>query len=149
MDDETEAERMAVATLSGDMRDIMLTHIRSQPKPWAKMSEGQQQETIDAVEQAAEDLVRRAVALISRRGFDLVPIKLADFTVKGGALKGKFEAIVTETNVVSLSDHQGHSAVIVLTDPSDFIGERSEARADPDQPDMLNEVPAQPELEDA
>lgn len=167
MDDEKQekAESFAAETLSGDVRDVVLTHIKALKKPWAKMSEADQVGTIDAIERMAEDIVRRAVSIIARRGFDCIPIKIADFTVKGGAIKGKFEAIVTESNVVSLADHQAHSAVMVLTDMSDFMGEKGEAKADPDEPnlpldgklddgdmkpiaDAMPNIP-QPELEDA
>lgn len=142
------AIEFAVETLSGDLRDSLLTHVRSMETPWSKLSQDAQQDKIDAVESMAEDVVRRAVSLIARRGFDLIPVKIADFTVKGGAIKGKFEAIVSESNVVSLSDHQAKSAVIVLTDAADFLGEREPARADPDQPDMLNDDPSGDEPDD-
>lgn len=125
---------LAEETLSGDLRDAMLTHVRSMETPWSKLSQRDQEDRIDAIERGCSDLVRRAVNIVARRGFDTIPVKIADFTVKGGAIKGKFEAIVTEPNVVALSDHQGHSAVIVLTDASDFIGESAPATADPDEP---------------
>lgn len=130
------AVALAEETLTGDVRDVLLTHIRTMQDPWSKMSEEAQQDKIDAIELCAEDIVRRAVAIISRRGFEVIHVNIADFTVKGGEVKGKFGALVSEQNVVSLSDHQGKSALIVLTDYSDFFGEKAPAVADADQPDL-------------
>lgn len=130
------AVALAEETLTGDVRDVLLTHVRSMQDPWSKMSEEAQQDKIDAIEACAEDIVRRAVAIISRRTFEVISVKIADFTVKGGEVKGKFGALVSEQNVVSLSDHQGKSALIVLTDYSDFFGEKAPAVADADQPDL-------------
>lgn len=130
------AVALAEETLTGDVRDVLLTHVRSMQDPWSKMSEEAQQDKIDAIEACAEDVVRRAVAIISRRGFEVIQVNIADFTVKGGEVKGKFGALVSEQNVVSLSDHQGKSALIVLTDYSDFFGEKAPAVADADQPDL-------------
>lgn len=130
------AVALAEETLTGDVRDVLLTHIRTMQDPWSKMSEDAQQDKIDAIEACAEDIVRRAVAIITRRGFEVIHVNIADFTVKGGEVKGKFGALVSEQNVVSLSDHQGKSALIVLTDYSDFFGEKAPAVADADQPDL-------------
>lgn len=130
------AVALAEETLTGDVRDVLLTHIRTMQDPWSKMSEDAQQDKIDAIEACAEDVVRRAVAIISRRGFEVIHVNIADFTVKCGEVKGKFGALVSEQNVVSLSDHQGKSALIVLTDYSDFFGEKAPAVADADQPDL-------------
>lgn len=130
------AVALAEETLTGDVRDVLLTHIRTMQDPWSKMSEEAQQDKIDAIEACAEDIVRRAVAIISRRGFEVIHVNIADFTVKGGEVKGKFGALVSEQNVVSLSDHQGKSALIVLTDYSDYFGEKAPAVADADQPDL-------------
>lgn len=143
--EELAKERMektiqfAEETLSGDVRDTLLTHVRSMETPWSKLSQRDQEDKIDAIDRLAETVVRRAVSIIARRGFDLISVKIADFSVKGGAIKGKFEAIVSEPNVVALADHQSASAVLVLTDAADFIGERAAAKADPDQPAMFDD----------
>lgn len=131
-----KATTLAEETLTGDLRDVLLTHVRSMEDPWSKLSEEAQQDKIDAIELCAEDIVRRAVSIIARRGFDVIHVNIADFTVKGGEVKGKFGALVSEQNVVSLSDHQGKSALIVLTDHSDFFGESQTAKAEPDEPQL-------------
>lgn len=125
-----------LATLTGDIRDMVLTHIRSMGDPWAKMGEAAQGEKIDAVERMAEDVVRRCTQLIARNGFDHVPIIISDFVVKGGEIKGKFEAMRTEAGMVALGDHQGRAALIILADHTAYFGERAPAEVDPDQPLM-------------
>lgn len=153
MSNTDDAIKFAEETLSGDLRNTLLTHVRAMETPWSKLSESAQRDKIYAIERVAEDCVRQAVAIIARRGFDIIPVKIADFQVKGGTVKGKFEAIVTEANVVALSDHQAQSAIIVLTDAADFIGEKEEAKADPDEPglplnDSLDEVEDDEEEDD-
>lgn len=135
----------AAETLAGDLRDALLTHVRSMQTPWSKMSEDQQRDKIYAVERAAQDAVRRAVAVISGRGFDNVRATLGKFSVDGGKVKGTFETIVSEANVVSLSDHQGQTVLLVLADAADFMGESAPAEPDPDQPSLPVENDALPQ----
>lgn len=132
------ARRFAEETLSGDLRDALLTHLRQLPKVWAKLSEREQSDIIYSVERLAEDYIRQAVAIIARRGFDVVPVVVKDIAIKGGELKGKFTAHAREDTILPLADHQEKGAVMVLTDVSDFIGERAPAKADPDQRSILD-----------
>lgn len=136
---EQVAVQLAEETLTGDLRDALLTHVRSMQTPWSKMSERDQGDKIDAIEKLAEDTVRRAVSIIARRGFDVIPVIVKDFGVKGRAIKGKFEALTSEATLVALGDHQEQAAIIVLTDASDFVGEQAQARPDKDQPDLLSD----------
>lgn len=142
------AAEYAAETLTGDLRNSLLTHVRAMETPWSKMSERDQGDKIDAIERMAEDVVRRAVGIIATRGFEVIHVKIADYTVKGGAIKGKFEAIVSEVNVVSLADHQSKTALIVLADVEDFFGESAAAKPDPDEPELPVGEPADPDDED-
>lgn len=135
----SERERsieIGLETMAGDLRNAVLTYIRALGNPWAKMPETEQADVIDAIDRLSRDFVRRGTALIARNGFDAVPIVLADFTVKGRIVKGKFEATYGETSVIPLGDHQGKAALIVLADPDAFYGESSAALADPDEPQI-------------
>ena len=132
---------LSLNTLSGDVRDALLTHLRELPEVWAKLPEVKQQEKIDAVENMASDLVRRAVALVAASGFDTLPVKLLDFGVKGGTIKGKFESRALADHVLKLADHENVGAVLVLADVSDYLGQRAPAKPDPDEPTMFAEEP--------
>ena len=127
---------LGLRTLAGDFRDTILTHIRAMPVVWRKLGEVKQQEKIDAIEKLADDMVRRGTALIARNGFDAVPVMLGKFGVNGREVKGQFEAVFSESNIIALADHQGANALIVLADHTEFFGERETATPDPDEPQM-------------
>jgi len=126
----------STAKIFGDTRDVLLTHIRAMTKPWSRMTEDEQRNKIDAFSRAAEDVVRRAVGLVTRQGFDNVPVKLGRFTVDSGNIKGSFEAVYGERSVVALGDHGGRTAVLVLADADDYMGESAPPVVDPDEPEI-------------
>lgn len=138
----TKDIELAIETLSGDVRDALLTHVRAMEDPWSKLPEAKQQEKIDAVEAMAQDLVRRAVAIVAASGFDTLHITIKDFGVKGGGIKGKFEAPALSGNVLALADHENARAVLVLADPGDYMGERAPAEPDPDEPALFDQTEA-------
>jgi len=122
--------------LMGEVRDALLMQVRSMETPWSKLSEDEQADRIAAITATAESTVRRAAHAIAKSGFDHVPVIIKDFTVKGGAIKGKFEALVSEPNVIRLSDHQETAAVIVLVDHERYMGAETEAKPDPQEPEL-------------
>jgi hypothetical protein len=122
-------------TLSGDIRDALLTHVRSIKVPWAMLSEEEQQETIDAISKTAQNAVRQIGAIIARRGFPHVLVGVEKWTVKDG-IKLEVTASSLVENIHRLAEHGNSAAILVLTDPSDYIGERAPAVADKDQPDL-------------
>ncbi|WP_457663970.1 hypothetical protein [Sinorhizobium medicae] len=130
---EESSVDIASDTLSGDLRDVMLTHIRTMETPWSKMSERQQQDKIYAVDKAAHDIVRRAVHMIAADQRDVLEVSVAKFTV---ADKIKMDVVgnVTSPNIETLADNRGRSALLIFVSPADYFGEREEAKADPDQP---------------
>lgn len=123
-------------TLSGDIRDALLTHVRSIKIPWAMLAEDEQQATIDAIARSAEHCVRQACAVMVRRGAPSVPAKIAQWRVKGGDLKLELAVTPLVDNMIALAEHGNRTAVLVLVDHSEFIGERAPAKADKDQPDL-------------
>jgi hypothetical protein len=123
-------------TLSGDIRDALLTHVRSIRVPWAMLAEDEQQATIDAIQHCAEHAVRQVVALIAQAGAPHVHAKIAQWRVKGGDLKLELAITPLVDNMIALAEHGSRGAVLVLADASEFIGEQAPAKADKDQPDL-------------
>jgi hypothetical protein len=123
-------------TLSGDIRDALLTHVRSIRVPWAMLAEDEQQATIDAISRSAEHAVRQAVAVIAQAGAPHVHCKISKWTVKSGDLKLELSVTPLVDNMIALAEHGSRGAVLVLADSADFIGERAPAKADKDQPDL-------------
>jgi hypothetical protein len=123
-------------TLSGDVRDALLTHVRTIKIPWAMLAEDEQQSTIDAIQRTAEHCVRQACAIMMRNGAPSVPAKIAQWRVKGGDLKLELAVTPLVDNMIALAEHGSRTAVLVLVDHSEFMGERAPAKADKDQPDL-------------
>jgi hypothetical protein len=150
MTDETTEESLldlAAETLSGDIRDALLTHVRSMETPWSKLSEKAQADKIYAMSSAAENLVRRAVAIAAAGGHEPMFGRIAKFTVKD-EIKAELVASSSVLNIEKIAENIGQPAIIIFASPEVFMGERAAATADKDQP-ALPGTDADPELPDA
>lgn len=144
---EQTVEELAAETLSGDLRDVMLTHIRSMGDPWSKMSEKAQSDKIYAISNACETMIRRAVAIIAARDIEKVFCRIAKFTVKDG-IKAELTAVQTVENIELIAQNLNQPGILVFASPEEFLGQRAAAKADPDQPALIEdedgEEPATP-----
>jgi hypothetical protein len=124
-------------TLSGDIRDALLMHVRSIQVPWAMLAQDEQQAIIDAITKTADHAVRQIARIVATADLPHVLAKVSKFTVKNEI---KIELLATSlvANICALAEHGNGNAVLVLADAADFIGERAPAKADPDQPDLLD-----------
>lgn len=135
--EETEFHPIALETLTGDLRDALLTHLRAMETPWTLLPEKKQQEKIDAITRMAEELARRSTELIAAKGFDHVLAKIGKLTIsEKGSVASAIECAKSEENVVNLMARQNAYAVLILCDPADYFGERAAAKPDPDQPEL-------------
>lgn len=135
--DTTQAQPIDLLTdtLTGDIRDVLLGHVRAMQDPWSKLSESRQAEKIHAIEKCAQDLVRRAVQLVAHQGFPHVGVTLGKWAI-GDAIEMKITASRSLDNINRFGEHGMGSAVLVLVEPGVFFGQRQAAQADPDQPAM-------------
>ncbi len=128
-------EEMTAETLSGDLRDVMLTHIRSMQTPWSKMSEQAQKDKIYAISNACETIVRRAVSLIAARDMEKIFCKITKFTVKDG-IKAELMAVQTVENIELIAENLNQAGILVFASPDEFLGQKAAANPDKDQPDL-------------
>lgn len=119
-------------TLRGDVRDALLNHIRALPKPWAQMSEGEQDDAIYRANALAERLVRDAVDLAGARGFEHYVVSLGKYSIDKG-VEGKFMAPYSTALVDALGTRRNSTFLLVPRDIGDFLGEQAPAAAEPDQ----------------
>lgn len=120
-------------TLTGDIRDVLLTHIRSMETPWSKLSEFQQGDKIRAISKCAEDLVRRSITIVASQDFPRLEVKPGKWSVKEGHIDLALSTMGSVENIMKLAEHHEGRALLVLVDPGEFFGERRAARAEPDQ----------------
>lgn len=123
-------------TLTGDLRDALLTHMRAMETPWSKLSEAKQAEKIEAVTKMAESLVQEAVDAIAARGLPSLVIEVGKFTVDGAEMKGAFTCFASDENLLRIRHLSNARAVFVLASPDAFYGERSAAETDRDEPEL-------------
>lgn len=147
--EEDAIKAFGAETLFGDVRDVILSQVRTMEDPWSKLSEDAQMARIDNAARTAEFVVRQAVGLVAKAGFPHMPVLVKDFTVKGGLVKGKFETGVNDSSVLLLSENQEARAVLVLADPDRFMGEAAAAKPDADAPELPLDDAVGEELEEA
>lgn len=126
-------------TLAGDIRDCLLDIVKTRPKPWSQLTGAEQNDVARALEYAARDLVTKTVEAIAAKQAENNPIRaiLESYVEKDGikaSLKiktmGEEDA---EAAVVSLHKARGKVVMITLASAQDFMGERGEFEAEPDQ----------------
>jgi len=132
---EVDDAQMAESTLSGDVRDVLLTHLRSIMVPWTMLSEEEQREKIFAVSKCADDLVRRVIGIVTAKQFPTVVVELKEWKVKGG-IELKCAASSLIENITHLAEHGPSPAVLVLAEASAFFGERAPAKPMKNQPNI-------------
>ena len=133
----TDEPNLDVKTLRGDVRDALLSHIRALPKPWAQMSEAEQDDAIYRASALAEKLVRDAVDLAGARGFEHHIVSLGKYSIDKG-VEGKFTAPYSAQLVDALGTRRGSTFLLVPRDIGDFLGERQPVKAEPDQRQFFN-----------
>lgn len=122
-------------TLTGDIRDFLLGHLRDMQKPWPQMSEREQGAKIAACNRAAENLVRGAVAIVAHQGFPHIHVDVGKWTVKEG-VKPEVVARATVDNITHLAEHANGTAILVLAEANEFFGQRQDAKPEPDEPEL-------------
>lgn len=128
-------------TLSGDLRDAMLTRFRDVNTAWSAMSEDRQRELVEGLEMAARDLVRKTVRLLTKHDFPRCVVQLGEIKIVGGdksRIEGKIIASNISENREVLGDHVATLVQLVCIDSDAFMGERAPAEIDPDQPELPN-----------
>lgn len=132
-----ETVTLGIETLRGDIRDRILDNIARQMPCWTKLSEQEQKKFIGRADTIAYETVREAAQIIAHQGFAHLIVSTGKWTVKDG-IKLEVGASSSVDDITKLASHGAGSAVLVLAEPSVFFGQRADALADKDQPDLPN-----------
>lgn len=122
--------QFAHATLSGDIRDVILAEFKSGEKPWQKMNEDEQDRLIQRASHIAETVVKEAVDIVAAKGLPALPIGVGKVTIDGAECKGTFECYADDDALLRIRHLQGARAMFVLASPDAFHGERKAAEAE-------------------
>lgn len=132
----TNTLELQADTLAGDIRDRFLDILCGMDEPWTKLDQRAQQRRIDQATKLSRDMVRGGIVVVAERGLSSLETTTGKWTVKDGAIKLEVAAASSVDNITTLATHGGGAAILVLTDAGSFFGERAEALADLDQPEL-------------
>ena len=125
--------------LRGDLRDIVMTPIKTLQKPWAQMTEAEQRDLAYSVDQRCRTLISALVMILSaeERKVVLTTVDTCGIDAKGRIIS-KLVASRTAEHRHDLMDAQGMEVLIVLADPDQHLGadDAPDVHATKDQPEL-------------
>lgn len=120
-------------SLVGDIRDGLLDIVKHRPKPWAQMSQDEQQDLAKALENIARVVIRKVVLIVAEEDEVSVTATLKGYSVKGDTFVLKAEAKGDEDTATQLFRLDGHDVVLISADAKRFMANKKPAVIDPDQ----------------
>lgn len=138
-DMEGPEPELKLDTLMGDIRDAMLSRIKTMKTSWPLCTEAEQCEIVNGLELAARNLVRGVVREMTAHKFPHAVVTLGEIKIKGEkGIEGKITCTNIEHNRTVLGEHVSQMVQIVMVDSDVFMGQRNDPDIQPDQPDMFS-----------
>lgn len=142
--DELAAREQAVnGQLATPLIDNIMAVIRNLAKPWNKLNEFQQNDLIASISSRVRASMMHGLRVMAAGDHPTLSAKLVDFSAKGSTIKVKLEALKTIENLTMLGRIGEGQIDVVFTDIR-IIDDGSrpvETKADPDQPDLVDQLP--------
>ena len=130
-----EPSMIAHELLVHDLVQAALFEFRNVRAPFHSLNEGQQQEVIDRVTEAATKSVYNAISIISSRNVDTIPVTIVDAKFKAKAITVTAAIDAQDPNRHGLIDVAGRLCLLVLA-PNDYAEALDGIRAERDQKDL-------------
>ena len=118
-----------------DLVEAALFELRNVRASYHSLNEGQQQEVIDRMTEAATKAVYTAITIISSRNVDTIPVTVVDAKFKAKAITVTAAIDAQDPNRHGLIDVAGKLCLLVLA-PNDYAEGLDDIRADRDQKDL-------------
>ena len=125
-----DRQDLQIATLRGDVRDVVLRLVRELPDHWKKMAGGAQDDVIERIERMAGSVIDQAVDIVTSRGADSQVVRLGKITADKGMIDCKFTTPFSNEAMATLCARQGQEVVLIARDAEQFMGEREKAESD-------------------
>jgi S-DNA-T family DNA segregation ATPase FtsK/SpoIIIE len=125
------ASEFAAELLGTDLINACLKEIKQMPEPWPKLSEAQQNEIINRIEETCKEGAQLAVKVINARGAVAVPVELKDIRIHP-AIKITVTADKNDPEKHSLIDASGKTCLLILA-PDDYHAANDAIRGEADQ----------------
>lgn len=139
-DMDARAMKIARATLTGDVRDIILNDMKERKTslPWNLRTEDQQAELIAQVTSMSLSIVERVVEIVAAGGRRTIRANLTKITIKDG-IKAEIELSKQDEQRHELFDSQGSMVMIVIADAEIYEGDRKPVTIEGPQKEMFDE----------
>ncbi|HEV2098603.1 MAG TPA: hypothetical protein VGR45_06710 [Stellaceae bacterium] len=131
---QPEAIGFAVRTLRGDLRDRLLELVRHLPKQWHALTEKEQRDTAFHIDEAVQDALTEACRIVHAQEWPSARAKLGDVKIGEKGIEGKILLGRYDPQRYDLFDAQGAMVTVIVDNPHLFMGERSAAKVDPQEP---------------
>lgn len=123
-----------IETMRCDLRDALLEIIKTQQKPFAKLSKSEQSAVIHRCERAAADLVALAVPLIRSAGHAHFVCRVEKVSIDDKGAKLTIGGVSSVTGAhLDATRLQGRVVVLTEADAQPFMGQRVEQVPQEDQ----------------
>lgn len=121
--------------------------LRASKKPFADLTENQQEQLLRRLEVAIKNAVRRGFAVMIGADFPnaVATLDKVAFTPKG--VQGTLSLAAASEHRHALSDHAGHPVIVVLASADRYLERMGELRGEADQAELFRSAESEPELE--
>jgi hypothetical protein len=132
---DVPASYIAHELLVHDLVDSGLFELKNLHSPYSKLNEGQQQEVIDRLTEAAEKAVHNAIAIISSRNVSTIEVTMKEVKFNSKQLTLTSIVDAKDPNRHDLIDSAGRLCLLVMA-PDDYAEGLDFLQPDRDQPDL-------------
>ncbi|MCS3839423.1 S-DNA-T family DNA segregation ATPase FtsK/SpoIIIE [Pseudomonas sp. JAI111] len=132
---DVPASYIAHELLVHDLVESGLFELKNLHSPYSKLNEGQQQEVIERLTEAAEKAVHNAIAIISSRNVSTIEVTMKEVKFNSKQLTLTSIVDAKDPNRHDLIDSAGRLCLLVMA-PDDYSEGLDFIRPDRDQPDL-------------
>jgi len=118
-----------------DLVNAGLFELKNLHSPYGKLNEGQQQEVIDRLTEAAEAAVHNAISIISSRNVSTIEVTMKEVKFNSKQLTLTSIVDAKDPNLHDLIDSAGHICLLVMA-PDDYSDGLDFIKPDRDQHDL-------------
>jgi len=136
MSEQNEAVDVAEETFIGDLVSMAVTEIKNMPKSWQELSEDEQGEVIERLQNRAKSAAGQAINIIASNNRPTVLANIESITFKAG-IKAVLQVSPQAAHRHELADAEGCQVMLVIPH-TEQMTENGEGmpEADKDQPEL-------------
>lgn len=131
---------MALDSIGRQLLEALVEQLKVAPETWAKMTQIQQDQTIDRLRERVLNVVENALSMLFSGHYPSCTAQLVSLTVKD-EIRASLTVAKSMQNLHELADAVGRSVLVVVASPEDFTARMEEIRARASQGDLFHREP--------